>query len=79
MFTASQENSLLINDYDKKPPIDEVLLFGAQQLAPYQTTTNLIELNKNHYELNDNVFPFAKLGGAWFPDTQEGEFFTVNK
>ena len=29
VFSAEQENSLLINDYDLKPPIDQMLNFRA--------------------------------------------------
>ena len=34
----------------------------------------MITLSRNHYELNDNVFPFLSFLG----DKQDGEFYTVS-
>lgn len=54
VITGYQENELLINDYEKKPPLEQKLIFIQQQLSPYEKLENLFYLAKNSYELNDN-------------------------
>ena len=45
------------------------------QLAPKEINGNLVYLNKNSYELNDNVLPFL----GFLKETQEGEYYTLGK
>ena len=73
MTTAYQEMSLLINDYEMRPPLTQKLFYVSQQLNPSETMMNWFYLAKNSYELNDNYSGLPLIDA-----TQEDEFYSVS-